>query len=262
MMYPKHMVRAVQAIRRYVRATDIVLHVIDARAPQTTRSEQVAKMVPDRPVILILMKPDLAEEAATRRWLRVYQQSGLTAAVVNGRTGKGASKVMNLAVETGRSRFSSRRCSPVRAMVVGLPNTGKSTLINRLAGRRAAVTGGTPGVTRGEQWIRASNELLVLDLPGVLAPRARTAADLMKLAALGIVPEQCYQVEEVATWLAGELRLRGLIEKDPCLFVREFGRARGLLCPGGTVDMERSARTLIAAFRAGELGRITFDWPD
>lgn len=262
-----HMARALQAIRRHLSVVDLVLEVADARAPAATRNPSLERLVGERARVLVLTRADLASEDATRRWLSHFARQGLRAVAVDAVSGQGVGRLRAL---LGRAR-GERLGEPVRAMVVGVPNVGKSSLVNRLAGRARARTGALPGVTRGPQWVRVGAALL-LDLPGVLPPFIRGRASLARLAALGIVGSDACPAAEAAVALVEELRRLAPRELEltyglqselgpPEAVLAEIGRRRGCLAAGGRIDLERAGEAVLKDFRLGRLGRVTLEEP-
>ncbi len=259
-----HMARALRAIRRHLAAVDLVIEVADARAPALTRNPHLARAAGDKARVLVLARADLAAEGATRRWLAHFARQGVRALAVDAVGGAGVERLRALMQERGQA-------GPCRAMVVGVPNVGKSSLINRLAGRARAHTGALPGVTRGPQWFRVG-EALLLDLPGVLPPFIRSRETLARLAALGVVGTDACPAAEAALVLIEELRRLAPRELEltyglrselgpPEAVLEEIGRRRGCLVAGGRVDLERAGEALLKDFRLGKLGRVTLEEP-
>lgn len=254
-----HMARAWRALRRHLAEADLVLEVADARAPALSRNPHLERLAAGKPRVLVLARADLAAEGATRRWLAHFARQGMRAVAVDAVRGTGVARLRSLLPRGGR------------ALVVGLPNVGKSSLINRLAGRARAATGALPGVTRGPQWIRVGESLL-LDLPGILPPYLRRPGARARLVALGLAgPEACPLVE-AAQVLIGELRRAAPRELEasygldselgpPEEVLAAIGRRRGCLRAGGEVDRERAAALLLRDFRRGRLGRVTLEEP-
>ncbi|MDI3298219.1 MAG: ribosome biogenesis GTPase YlqF [Bacillota bacterium] len=263
-----HMARALRVARRLLRAVDAVVEVLDARAPRASRYPALARMVAGRPRLLVLAKEDLADPVVTRAWLEALAAAGERAVAVDLREGGGLARLRRElgALLAERQGLRARRLP--RVMVVGLPNTGKSTLLNRLAGRGAARTGARPGITRGEQWIRGDGYEL-LDLPGVLPAALGNRRVLGLLAVCELVGPEVVPEEEAARLLAEWLEAHA-----PALLEERYGwqpgeppleavaRRRGALLPGGLPDLERAGRTLLADFRRGRLGRLSLEAPE
>jgi ribosome biogenesis GTPase A len=232
----------------------------DARLPWTTRQLAEPYLLKKRR-IYILTKPDLADPAETERWVRAFTDRGELAFPVDCRNGKGLRSVTShLTLE--RRRISEKRAPgelsrPLRLMLFGVPNVGKSSLANRLLGSQKAPFGAKPGLTRGSHWLKGKGSLTVLDTPGVLDTSKVKGEAKMKLAASWALPENAYDVQEVGVYLAS--KLPGVT--DPTRYITEFGRARGFLGTGGVVLFERASQAVVQAFRDGELGRMTLETP-
>ncbi len=274
--FPGHMAKAKQTIRRHLSGIDLVIEVLDARIPRTSRNPDIRGITEMRPRVVVLAKRDLADPKETEAWLKVLRADGLACYAVNSETGEGVEDVVS-----GISRLASeimlklrgrrRKPRPVRAMVIGIPNVGKSSLINRIAGRRSAKTGAKPGITMGKQWIRVGRAIELLDMPGVLSPKMDDPSDLFKLAATGALTEESYDEVQVAEGLLETLRDRachtltaryklGDIQGwDGHAILRSIGENRGCLGAGGTIDVSRAAVIVLSEFRKGILGRVTLD---
>lgn len=274
--FPGHMSRAQREVREGVRLVDVILEVVDARIPLASRAANLQRMTAGRPRILVLSKADLAQEAATRQWVAHFAAAGLQAVPVDAVRGKGIPALVQ-AVETAFAprqatlAAKQRQPRPARVMVVGIPNVGKSSLLNRLAGGRKAATGNRPGVTRGKQWVRVGAGMDLLDMPGILPPRMLKGRGGTLLVALGTVVEGEYDPREVALAVLPDLvaqaalRARWRAETlpaDPLAALEALAGSRGMLRPGGVPDMERAAVVLLQELRDGKLGRVTFERPD
>ena len=253
--YPGHMARARRLIRENLASVDVVVEVADARLPVTSRYPALAALVKGKRTLLVLNKADLADPGATAAALRRWQGEGQPGAAVDSRRGAGVAEAVRLLSEAGKTV----RGRDVRCMVVGLPNVGKSSFINRVAGKRAAVCADRPGLTRGVQWIRLAPGVDLLDTPGILWPQGLAGETFYKLAACGIAGS--YDAVEAAAWLWEWLAGHGVptTAPDAYAFLNDFGRGRGFLAPGGEVDLTRAAHALLRDFRAGRLGRLTLD---
>jgi len=271
--YPGHMARALRTLREKLKLVDVVIEVADARAPAASRNPFLAELVGARPRLLVLTRGDLADPAATEGWLAHLSRRGEEAVVVDARTGRGVEGVRAwLTARRGRQEGRSWR-RPLRLVVVGVSNVGKSSLLNRLTGQRVARTGALPGVTRGEQWVRVADGpgegVEALDLPGLLPPRPEPAA-AATLVAVGVLPWGQVSYLEVVGRLLAALPERGRLAVCQRYGV-EWGssedmlagiaRRRGFLLSGGEPDRERAARALVVDFQAGKLGRITLEPP-
>lgn len=274
--FPGHMARARQAIRRSLAGIDLVIEVLDARIPATSRNPEIGDLIGDRARVVVLAKEDLACPEETRRWIAALGAGGSPCFAVNAETGSGVERVVEACASVASevmARLAVKRRNPraVRIMVIGIPNVGKSSLVNRIAGRRSAKTGARPGVTRGKQWIAVGRGIELLDTPGVLWPHAGDPSATFKLAATGALSDEAFDRVVVAERLLAVLAKeagRGLSARfrldDPGArtgheLLDLIGRKRGCLGPGGVVDRERASAVVLADFRHGLLGRVTLD---
>lgn len=272
--YPGHMTKAMRDIKAKLKLVDLVIELADARIPASSRNPELNKLLLNKPRLLVLSKKDLADPTWTARWLNKYQTESLAAAAFNLATIKGmndlAQKCRELVADKlRRAEDKGRSGRPVRAMVLGIPNTGKSTLINSLAGRKAVVTGDRPGVTRALQWVR-TGDLELMDVPGVLWPKITSAHAQLVLAATGAVKDQVFDVEDIAARMIeclAELYPLPLMERlkltdldQPVWQLYEEGaRNRGCLQSGGKLNTLRFATLFLDELRSGKMGKITLD---
>ncbi len=243
--YPGHMVATQKTIRELAPYLSAFIEVVDARAPELTRHRPLAKWVGHTPIILVLNKSDTAEADCTKRWLARYQAEGIAAAAVSAQSGHSYRELGRVVAATLRP--------PYRLSVVGLPNLGKSTVLNRMVGKNRVRTGAKPGLTRGPQWIRLEGGWEWLDLPGVVTP---SKSRDWRLKLLGVVPVDPNDAEEIA---AEVWRLYHPNAGDGDWL--QWGRQRGYLSAGGQVDSHRTADALIAGFRSARLGRVSLEEP-
>ncbi|WP_258361056.1 ribosome biogenesis GTPase YlqF [Moorella sulfitireducens (nom. illeg.)] len=267
-----------KTLRQFLKVVDIVLEVADARLPASSRYPDLGTILGGRSRLLVLTRPDLADPEATARWLEAFQAGGTPAVAVNARTGEGMRLLRRELADTAKKKkeklvLKGLRARPLRIMVLGIPNVGKSSLLNRLAGRSGARTGDRPGITRGPQWLRMEGEMELLDTPGVLWPHWHEAGTALWLGAIGCAPEGILPVTDIA-----ELVLQFLLARSPEILRARYGitgeetggsdlltaigRRRGFLLPGGIIDREKTALALINEFREGHLGRYTLELPD
>lgn len=267
------MARALRTLRDKLKLVDVVVEVADARAPAASRNPRLAQLVGARPRLLVLTRVDLADPAATDGWLACLAARGEETVAVDARTGRGVEGVRAWLLARRERQEGRAWRRPLRLVVVGVSNVGKSSLLNRLTGQRVARTGALPGVTRGEQWVRVAEGpeggVEALDLPGLLPPRPEPGA-ATTLAAIGVLPWGQVPYLEVVDRLLAALPDRGRLAVCKRYGV-EWGstedvlaaiaRRRGFLLPGGEPDRERAARALVSDFQEGKLGRITLEWP-
>ncbi len=276
--FPGHMAKALRNIREHLPLVDVVVETADARIPRSSRNPELQKILAGKPTILVLNKADLADPEVTELWVRDGSENDLVLIPCNSKTRDGFKQVTleaNKLVSEKLKRIadSGRENRPLRLMVVGIPNTGKSTLINSMSGRKSAQTSDRPGVTRGPQWVRSRDQKLEwLDMPGVLWPKLETEEQKLNLAATGAIADNVLPVEEVAFKLFTHLlhtyphllqeryKLRHP-EADPYDVYLEAARRRGTILSGGRVDELRFAELFLNEFRGGTIGRISLERP-
>jgi len=263
-------------MEEHVGLVDAVCEIVDARIPESSRNPDLAAMVGAKPRILILNRVDQADPALTKAWAAYYKSTGLTVVETDSQSGRGVSSFApalrkRLKEKLEQNRAKGQVGKPLRAMVVGIPNVGKSSFINRVAKRRAAVASDRPGVTRGKQWISVDEGLELLDTPGILWPRFDSQTVGENLAFTGAVRDEIMDRETLAANLLLRLRAeypdrivaRYKFTPDPeangFALLETAARKRGFLQSGGEVDLERMAVVLLDEFRGGKLGRITLE---
>lgn len=273
--FPGHMAKTKRLITEHLKAVDLVAELLDARIPQSSANPMISELTAGKPRVVILNKADLADPEATKRWTAYYRAKGLQAIPLDS-TKPQSKKVLIRAIhETAQpviQKWLRRglRNRPVRLMILGIPNVGKSTLINRLAGTKATRTANTPGHTRGKQWVRLQDGMDLLDTPGVLWPKFEDQTAAMRLAATGAIAGEVFDPDEIVPALMttlAEVTPETLKEKygiedvhaDPQLLIEAAGKRRGCLLPGGHVDYGRAQQAILFDFRNGRLGRITLD---
>jgi ribosome biogenesis GTPase A len=276
--FPGHMTKARRMIADQMKLVDAVCELVDARIPISSRNPDLDGLAGSKPRLLILNRTDQADPAATKRWSAYFRSQGIGVLETDAKTGKGTSDFPNavraLLKEKLRAYEAKGQAGRVlRVMVVGIPNVGKSSFINRIAGRKAAEASDRPGVTRGRQWIAIGAGLELLDTPGILWPKFESRAVGENLAVTGAVKDQVLDTEALAANLMDRLRETSpqrLIERykielpaDKTGFelLTDAGRKRGFLQSGGVVDTQRMAAVLLDEFRGGKLGRITLELP-
>ncbi|HAA90215.1 MAG: Ribosome biogenesis GTPase A [Thermoanaerobacterales bacterium 50_218] len=258
---------------QYIKVVDLVFEVVDARCPLSSRSPQIEQLAPGKSRLLVLNKADLADPSVTEKWLSFFRQAGEKALAVDSREGKGFRRLSflleNFSKEVNEKlRKKGRKPRELRAAVVGVPNVGKSTFINRLIGRRIASVGNRPGITKGPQWIRVG-KVFLLDTPGMLPPRLESEGVIFKLAAVGVLKMENYDVMEVANRLLQLLEgfypgvvgnYFGITPGDD-LFLEQLALKKKFLLPDGVPDQDRAARFLLELFQEGRLGALTLERP-
>jgi len=276
--YPAHMLKAGREMQRRLKLVDLVVELLDARVPASSRNPAFRELLRGKPVVLVANKADLADPEMTRAWTEWFRRHGESAHFVNARDPSSARRlpdrwqdaVLKVREARGLKRAPNR---PLRIMIAGIPNVGKSTLVNQLAASRKAAGGPKPGVTRHTQWIALDGQIEVLDTPGVLWPRIRTKSHELKLALVGTMRDDYVGYELLAEFLWAQLSRHAgrkpwaayhLAECPESVeeMLEAVGRRRGLLQAGGTVDKERSATIMLKDFRSGKLGRFTLERPE
>ena len=274
--YPGHMTKAKRAMQEDIKLVDLVIELVDARIPLSSRNPDIDELGKNKARLVLLNKADLADEACNARWMKWFQEQGCQAIQINSRNGNGLKQIQGAVlvackekIERDRRRGILNR--PVRAMVVGIPNVGKSTFINSYAGRACAKTGNKPGVTKGNQWIRLNKTLELLDTPGILWPKFEDQSVGLKLALIGSIKDDILNVEELALELIGFLkkhyegcltaRYQTADEEEPLEILRQVAKVRACLLRGGELDLGKAANLLMDDFRSGKLGRITLEFP-
>ena len=274
--YPGHMTKARRAMKEDIKLVDLVIELVDARIPYSSRNPDIDELAAGKARMILLNKADLADPDAVRGWQAFFENKKIPAVCVDARN-RGSLKQVQGAVaqacreKTERDRKRGIMNRPIRAMVVGIPNVGKSTFINSFAGKACAKTGNKPGVTKGNQWIRLNKSLELLDTPGILWPRFEDQEVGLKLALIGSIREEVLNTEELALELLKFLaqNYSGLLrerygteeEKEPVEQLCELAKKRGCLKKGGEPDMGKAAAVLLEEFRSGRLGRITLELP-
>jgi len=273
--YPGQMAKAKKTLRENIKLVDLVIEILDARIPQSSHNPDLTLLLKQCPRLVVLNKSDLAERPVTRDWVEYLQEAEkITATSANSREGEGVYNLIRLLKTFSPWGKGGKRLQrPLRVMVVGIPNVGKSTVVNRLSRGSSARTGSRPGITRGKQWIRIHNDLELLDTPGILWPKFTGKELGFHLAAVGAIQEDIYDEVDVAYWLLEPLLKRkqarfkyrydleeaDLGNKEKIL--ASIGRARGCLKARNEVDIRRAAGVVLQDFRTGRLGPLTLESP-
>ncbi len=279
--FPGHMTKTKRKIEKDLKLVDAVVEIIDARIPVSSRNPDIAKLITNKPRVVLLNKCDIADEKATQLWVDCFKNNGIAALPVDCKSGKGINQFVPLLrkqlsekIDRLKSKGMINPC--MRVMIVGIPNVGKSTFINRISKKNKAVSADRPGVTRGNQWFTIANCLEMLDTPGVLWPKFEDRTTGEHLAFTGAIKDNIMDIELLAVRL-----LELLKELKPPMFISRFkledvdldntesdklleiiGKKRGMLISGGEVDRERAAIMVLDEFRSGKFGRITLEYPE
>lgn len=277
--YPGHMTKAKRKIQEDLKLVDVVIELVDARIPMSSRNPDVDEIVGGKPRIILLNKSDLADEQANKVWMRYYSDNNTKVIMANSIKGIGLKEATNAAKllmkeKIDRLKSKGLLVKTIRALIIGIPNVGKSTLINKMAGKSIAQTGDRPGVTRAKQWIKVSQELELLDTPGILWPKFEDEQVALNLAFTGAIKDEILDVYELSLKLLEKLQqdfFKNLKEKYKLedehkeltvhdLF-KQIGKKRGCIIAGGEVDVQRVSVMLLDDFRGGRIGKITLELP-
>lgn len=272
--YPGHMTKAVRQMKEDIKLIDLVIELLDARIPLSSRNPDIDDLGKNKARLVLLNKSDLADETDNNKWIQYFKDKGIIALKINSKNKQGIKEINNAVqiackekIERDKKRGIINR--PVRAMVVGIPNVGKSTFINAYAGRAAAKTGNKPGVTKGKQWIKLNKNLELLDTPGILWPKFDNQTIGMHLAFIGSINDNILDVTELAYQLVKLLATtypKVVVERykiegheDPLQVMYQVAEVRGCKLKGNQPDLEKTSKIIMDDFRAGKLGRITLD---
>jgi ribosome biogenesis GTPase A len=275
--YPGHMKKTRESIEKSLSMVDLVLELIDARIPYSSQNPVIDAIVKNKPRIIILNKADLADGRSNKLWQDYFASKNIRAILVNSLTGKGIDELIKAAEEATADKMKALEARgvknrPIRAMILGIPNVGKSTLINNLAGRKGAKTGNKPGITKSNQWIKTRGKLELLDTPGILWPKFEEEQVGLNLAFTGAIKDEILDIETLA------LRFIEYIVKDysylltkrykieteglsPLEIMEEIARKRGCIIRGGEIDYTKVANLILDEFRKGVIGNITLELP-
>ncbi|WP_417900573.1 ribosome biogenesis GTPase YlqF [Bacillus haimaensis] len=277
--FPGHMAKARRQVTEKLKLIDIVYELVDARIPVSSRNPMIDEIVANKPRIILLNKADMADARITKQWLEYFNLKGETtkAIAIDSQTGKGLQQISSLSKELLKEKFDkmqSRGIRPraIRALIVGIPNVGKSTLINRLAKKNIAQTGDRPGVTKAQQWVKVGKELELLDTPGILWPKFEDQMVGYRLATTGAIKDTIINLQDIAVFALrfltehypDRLRERYALEEIPEDIVDLFdaiGSKRGCMMSGGHVDYDKTAELVIREIRQEKLGKLSFEAP-
>lgn len=275
--YPGHMTKAKRMMQENIKLIDLIIELVDARVPMSSRNPEIDELGKNKARLIVLNKSDLAEDRKNDLWTEYFQRKGFSVVKVNSKKGGGIKQIQNVIQEACKEKIERDRKRgilnrPVRAMVVGIPNVGKSTFINALAGKACAKTGNKPGVTKGKQWIRLNKNVELLDTPGILWPKFEDQTVGLRLAYIGSIKDEILNTEELAAELCkflvgnykGVLAEKYTIEESEDGFdmLRQIAESRHCLVKGSEYDTEKAARLMLDDFRNGRLGRITLEMPE
>ncbi|WP_102271476.1 ribosome biogenesis GTPase YlqF [Cytobacillus massiliigabonensis] len=276
--FPGHMAKARRQVTEKLKLVDIIFELVDARIPYSSRNPMIDEIIQHKPRLVLLNKADMADKEATKKWIKYFQAKGIKALAINSQAGQGMKEIVAASEEILQEKFDRMRAKGVRprairAMIVGIPNAGKSTLINRLAKKNIAKTGNTPGVTKAQQWIKVGKELELLDTPGILWPKFEDQEVGLKLALTGAIKDTILNLQDIAVYalrfleknypdrLKERFQIEGIPEDIVDLF-DEIGKVRGCLMGRGEIDYDKVTELVIREFRTEKLGAITLERPE
>ena len=275
--YPGHMTKAKRMMQENIKLIDLVIELVDARIPISSRNPDIDELGKNKARLILLNKSDLAEEKQNDAWVEYFKNKGFSVVKVNSKKGGGIKSIQGVIQEACKEKMERDRKRgilnrPVRAMVVGIPNVGKSTFINSLAGKACAKTGNKPGVTKGKQWIRLNKNVELLDMPGILWPKFEDQTVGLRLAFIGSIKDEILNIEELAAELIQFMKkyYTGVLaekynvveSEDPYKCLADIAESRHCLLRGSELDTNKAAMLLVDDFRDGRLGRITLEFPE
>lgn len=276
--FPGHMAKARREVQEKLKLVDFVIELVDARAPFSSQNPMIHQTLQQKTKMIVLMKDDLADPTITNKWLQYFNNKDIPAISINVNNRKDIEEVIQTAKQLAEQKMERLkkkgvRPRPARAMILGIPNVGKSTLINRLAHKKIANTGDKPGITKHQQWIKVKKDFELLDTPGILWPKFEEEITGYRLAAIGTIKDQLLPIEDVAAFVVqfvqefypSFLEERYDIsssEEDMSLIFESIGKRRGCLESGGRINFEKTADIILQDLRTGKLGQITLEKPE
>ena len=275
--YPGHMTKAKRQMQEDLKLIDLIIELVDARVPLSSRNPDIDRLGQNKSRLILLNKADLADERQNEAWKEYFQGKGFHVVKVDSRNGAGMKNIQNVIQEACKEKIERDRKRgiknrPVRAMVAGIPNVGKSTFINSFAGKACAKTGNRPGVTKGKQWIKINKNVELLDTPGILWPKFEDQAVGLRLALIGSIKEEILNTTEMSMEFIGFLKKSYpgvLVErysadesKENLEILKEIARIRGCLMKGNQTDIDKAGRLLLEDFRSLRLGKLSLEVPD
>lgn len=275
--YPGHMTKTKRVMKEDMKLVDVVVELVDGRIPLSSKNPDIDELSKNKPRVILINKYDLADPKYTEQWRKYFEEQGFYTSFVNSKSGKGVKKVKDVIYQACKEKIERNRKKgmlnkPIRAMIVGIPNVGKSTFINSFAGKASAKTGNKPGVTKGKQWIRINKNIELLDTPGILWPKFEDQTVGLRLALIGSIRDEILQGYGLAIELIdflnqhypGKLEERYKLEskKDSDEILKSIAIKRGCMIKGGELDLDMAAKILLDEFRNGKLGLITLEFPE
>lgn len=275
--FPGHMAKARRQVTEKLALIDVVIELLDARLPLSSRNPMIDEIVSEKPRLILLNKADLADEKATEDWMGYFRGLGIRTLPIDALSGKGVNKLPDLCRELASDMLAKRaekgmQARAIRIMILGIPNVGKSSLINRLSKRAVAQTGDRPAVTKAQQWVKMGDTLELLDTPGILWPKFEDQMVGLRLAASGAIKDELIDFTEIALFviaymmhyyperLVERFKLKAL-PSDKVAMLEEIGKKRGCLISGGEIDYDKAGEIFLRELRSGKLGRVTLERP-
>ncbi|AIF43776.1 ribosome biogenesis GTPase YlqF [Virgibacillus sp. SK37] len=276
--FPGHMAKAKREVEEKLKLVDFVMELVDARAPLSSQNPMLQQVLQNKPKMVVLMKRDLADQKETENWISYFRDQSIPSLAVNVNEKADINKVIQLAKELGQEKMEKLKKKgiqprPARAMIIGIPNVGKSTLINRLANKKIAKTGDRPGVTKQQLWIKVKKDFELLDTPGILWPKFEDETVGYRLAAIGTIKDQLLSLQDIVVFVIRYMQIHypGLLEQrydlsgetiDMLHIFESIGKNRGALESGGNVNFDKVSDLVLRDLRTGRLGRITLESPE
>lgn len=274
--YPGHMTKAKRQMQEDIKLIDLVIELVDSRIPLSSRNPDIDELGKNKARLILLNKADLSSEKHNEAWTEFFQEKGYFVVKIDARTKRGMKQIQNVILEACKEKIERDRKRgiinrPVRAMVVGIPNVGKSTFINTFAGKACTKTGNKPGVTKGKQWIRLNKNVELLDTPGILWPKFEDQQVGLRLALVGSIKDEILNTEELSMELIKFLTVNypGILEQryeideseEPAKILEQIAVNRKCIQRGNEVDYAKAAALVIDEFRSGTIGKITLEFP-
>ncbi len=275
--YPGHMTKAKRQMQEDIKLIDLVIELVDARIPLSSRNPDIDELGKQKARLILMNKADLASDEQTRKWSEYFRGKGFYVVKLDARSKAGMKAINDVIMEACKEKIERDRRRgiknrPVRAMVVGIPNVGKSTFINTYAGKACAKTGNKPGVTKGKQWIRLNKNVELLDTPGILWPKFEDQTVGLRLALIGSIKDEILNIDELSLELIHIIQERypGILaaryeleeEREPVEILEQIARNRNCVQKGNELDYSKAAALVIDEFRSGRLGKITLEFPE
>lgn len=275
--YPGHMTKAKRMMQENIKLIDVVIELVDARIPISSKNPDIDELAKNKSRIILLNKSDLAHKGHTEEWKNYFEEKGYFVATVNAKNGNSVKSVQNIVMDACKEKIERDRKRgiinrPIRAMIVGIPNVGKSTFINSFAGKACTKTGNKPGVTKGKQWIKLNKNVELLDTPGILWPKFEDQTVGLRLAYIGSIKDEILNITDLSIELIRFLvkYYKGTLEErygfgeqeDAVAILEHIASVRSCRKPGDVLDLDKAAGILMEDFRSGRLGKITLEFPD